>query len=101
MLLYFNNNNSSGDFPGGPVGKNRPSSSGVAGLIPGWEAKIPHASWPENKGNVVTNSIKTLNGPRKKKYFKKHFTYPVLSDNEVLHKLHIPLCYLALKHFCF
>ena len=24
-----------------------PSSAGGAGLIPGWEAKIPHASWPE------------------------------------------------------
>ena len=48
MQLYFNNN-SFRDFPGGPVVKNQPSSAGVAGLIPGWEAKIPHASWPENK----------------------------------------------------
>ena len=29
--------------------KNQPSSAGVAGLIPGWDTKIPHASWPENK----------------------------------------------------
>ena len=48
MRLYFNNN-SFRDFPGGPVVKNQPSSAGVAGLIPGWEAKIPHVSWPENK----------------------------------------------------
>ena len=31
------------DFPGGPVVKTSLSSAGFAGLIPGWEAKIPHA----------------------------------------------------------
>ena len=33
-----------GDFPGGPVVKNLPSSAGEAGSIPGWETKIPHAA---------------------------------------------------------
>ena len=32
-------------------------------MIPGWGAKIPHASWPKtktrNRSNIVTNSIKT------------------------------------------
>ena len=32
----------SGNFPGGPVVKNPPSSSRVAGLIPGGGTKIPH-----------------------------------------------------------
>ena len=32
-----------GDFPGGPVVKNRPCSPGDAGLIPGQEMKIPYA----------------------------------------------------------
>ena len=32
-----------GDFPGGPVVKNLPSSEGVAGLIHGQGTKIPHA----------------------------------------------------------
>ena len=40
----------------------RPSS---VDSILGWEAKIPHASWPKNqninnRSNIVTNSIKTL-----------------------------------------
>lgn len=33
----------SGDFPGGPVVMNPPSSAGDAGSIPGREAKIPRA----------------------------------------------------------
>ena len=35
------------DFPGGPVVKTLPSSTGVVGLIPGQGAKMPHASWPK------------------------------------------------------
>ena len=31
------------DFPGGPVVKNPPSSSGVVGPIPRWGTNIPHA----------------------------------------------------------
>ena len=38
-----------GDFPGGPVDKTSPSNAGGAGSIPGWGAKIPHASWPKNQ----------------------------------------------------
>ena len=50
-----------GDVPGGPV----PSSAGGEDSVPGWRAKIPHASWPKNqnmknRSNIVTNSIKTL-----------------------------------------
>ena len=37
------------DFPGGPVVKTSPSNAGGAGLIPGQEAKIPHASEPKNQ----------------------------------------------------
>ena len=33
----------------GPVVKTSPSSAGGVGLIPGWEAKIPHASWQKKK----------------------------------------------------
>ena len=38
-----------GDFAGGPVVKTLPSNAEEVGLIPGWEAKIPQASWPKNK----------------------------------------------------
>ena len=38
-----------GDFPGSPVVKTSPSSAGGAGSIPGWGAKISHASWPKTK----------------------------------------------------
>ena len=33
------------DFPGGPVVKTSSSDAGSVGLIPGWGAKIQHASW--------------------------------------------------------
>ena len=36
------------DFPGGPVVKTLPSNAGGEGSIPGWGAKIPHASQPKN-----------------------------------------------------
>ena len=37
------------DFSGGSVVKTSPSNAGGAGLIPGQEAKIPHASEPKNQ----------------------------------------------------
>ena len=50
------------DFPGSPVVKTSASSAGGTGLIPGWRAKIPYASRPENESihDIVINSIKTL-----------------------------------------
>ena len=36
-------------FPGGPVVKISPSGVGGSGLIPGWEAKIPHALQPKSQ----------------------------------------------------
>ena len=56
-----------GDFPGGPVVKTLPSNAEGTGSIPGWEAKILHASARKqnnsnnkNKGSIATNSIKTF-----------------------------------------
>ena len=46
------------------MAKSLPFNAGGVGSIPGWEAKIPHGSWPKNQ------SIK------KKSYcdkFNKHF----------------------------
>ena len=37
------------DFPGGPVVKTAPSNAGGESSKPGWDAKIPHASWPKSK----------------------------------------------------
>ena len=60
------------NFPGGLVVKNSLSSAGGVGSIPGWGAKIPHASQPKNqsindRSNIVTNSIKDFkNGPHEK-----------------------------------
>ena len=39
------------DFPGGPVVKTSPSNAEGAGSIPGWGAKIPHASGQKNPKN--------------------------------------------------
>ena len=62
-----------GDFPGGPVVKTSPSN---AGSIPGWGARIPHASWPKSqnikqKQYCNKNSIKTLK--KMVQIFKKVF----------------------------
>ena len=53
-----------GDFSGRQVVKTLPSNAGGEGSIPGWEAKILHASEPktkaENRSSIVTHSINTL-----------------------------------------
>ena len=55
-----------------PVVKTLPSNAGDEGLIPGWEAKILHGSWPKNI--IVTDSIQTLSrSKKKKKNLKKLF----------------------------
>ena len=38
-----------GNFSGSPVVKTSPSSAGGEGLIPSWQAKIPHASWAKKQ----------------------------------------------------
>ena len=45
-------------------------------MIPGQEAKIPHASWPktQNRSNIVTNSIKTFKMFHIKKKSLKNMT---------------------------
>ena len=59
------------DFPGSPAVKTLPSNAGGEGSIPGWEAKIPHASWPKNQSikqkqycNKFNKDFK--NGPHQK-----------------------------------
>ena len=61
--------------------KTSPSKAGVEGSIPGWGAKILHTSWlkkkknPQNRSDVVTNSIKTLkNGPHFKNIYLKKWS---------------------------
>ena len=56
--------------------KTSPSNAGGAGSIPGWGAKIPHASWPKNQNikqkpycNKFNKDFK--NGPHQKKLLKK------------------------------
>ena len=45
------------DFPGGLVVKTSPSNAGYVGSIPGWGAKIPHASLvvkkPKHKAETI------------------------------------------------
>ena len=72
------------DFPGSLVIKTLPSKARSIGSVPGWGAKIPHASWPknqkkkkqktQNRNSIVTNSIKTLkmvHSKKKKNHNKK------------------------------
>ena len=53
------------NFPGGPVVKNQPSNAGDEGSVPGQEAKIPHASWCNQKiqnlgASLVAQLVKNL-----------------------------------------
>ena len=45
------------DFPGCLVGGTLPSDAGVAGSIPGQEAKIPYALRQKNKAKHKTEAI--------------------------------------------
>ena len=57
--------------------KTSPSNVGSVGSIPGWGAKIPHASWPKNTKNIKqTQYCNKFNkdlkdGLHQKKIFKK------------------------------
>ena len=58
-----------------PSGQDFASNAGGEGSIPGWEAKILHASEPktkaENRSSIVTHSINTLKIILKQKLRKK------------------------------
>ena len=56
------------------------SNAGGTGLTPGQGSKTPHASWPKNRSNVVTNSIKTL---------KKLVIACSMCSNEVCTECHV------------
>ena len=45
------------DFPGGPGVKTPPSNAGGEGSILGWEARIPHATWPKNQQYFCFHSL--------------------------------------------
>ena len=49
-----------GGWGGGPAVKTSPSNAGSVDAIPVWRPKIPKASWPKDRSNTVTYSIKAL-----------------------------------------
>ena len=52
--------------------KTLPSREKGTGSIPGWGAKIAHASWPKTQNRKQTKSVNTLkNGPHKNTLKKK------------------------------
>ena len=64
MAIYYGIHNRQ-EFPFDPVVKTLPSNPGGASSIPGQGVRIPLALQPEqnkakNRGNIITNSIKTL-----------------------------------------
>ena len=73
------------DFPGSPAVKTFPfNAGGVAGLIPGRETKIPHASWPKKTPkrktevqhcNKFNKDFENGQHPKKKKILKKKSPY--------------------------
>ena len=74
-------------LPWRPVVKTLPSSAGSVGSIPGWGAKIPHASWPKNQNikqkqycNKFNKNFKKLVHIKKilkKRKKKKYSLHPV------------------------
>ena len=71
------------DFPGGAVVRTSPSNAGVAGSIPGWGAKMEHASWPKQQSirqkqhcNKFNIDFKDMVYIKKKKMLKKKKTIP-------------------------
>ena len=55
------------NVPGGPVVKTLPSNAGGANLIPGQEAKIPHASWLKNQNTKQKQYCNTFSKDLNKK----------------------------------
>ena len=56
-----------GDFPGGPGVQTSPSNAGGVGSIPGWGAKIPHASGPKNQNTKQKQYCNKFNKDLKEK----------------------------------
>ena len=67
-------------LPGGPVVKTSPSNAEAMGSMPGWAAKIPHATGPKNqninRSNIVTNAIQTLKMIHIKRKKNLRFSHP-------------------------
>ncbi len=64
-------NKTDGDFSGGPAVKISPSSAGGAGSIPGFGAKIPHASQTRNQNIKQKQYWNKFNKDFKKKTQRK------------------------------
>ena len=60
-----------GDFPGGPGVKTSPSNTGHAGSIPGWGAKISHASESKNQNIKQKQYCNKFNEDFKMVHMKK------------------------------
>ena len=61
------------DFPAGPVVKTLPSNARCNGLIPGWGAKIPYASWLKNQKQIIKQKYNTFNKDFKVVQIKNSF----------------------------
>ena len=80
------------DFPGSPVVKISPSNAGGTCLIPGWGAKIPHASGPTNQNikqkqycNKLNKDLKWSTSKKSlKKKQNKRLTQP--KKGKLMHK---------------
>ena len=65
------------DFPSGPVVENQPSIAADMGSIPGWGAKISHAS------RQLNLSIATRENPNSA--IKTHHSQPKKNKNKLVH----------------
>ena len=72
MKVWKKSQHSLRDFPGGPVVDASPPNAGGTDSLPGWGAKMPHASQPEYQNMKQEQSCDKFSED-----FKKHikFTY--------------------------
>ena len=66
VMLYYLLRSRLFDFPDGPVVETLPYNAGVVGSIPGGEAKILHAMWPQNQNVNQKQYCNNFNKDRKK-----------------------------------
>ena len=63
---------------GDPAVKTSPSNARSVDAIPIWRPKIPKASWPKDRSNIVTYSIKALKMVHVKKSLEKNMVTSLL-----------------------
>ena len=80
------------DLPGSLLAETSPSNAGVAGLIPSWGARIPHASQPKKQNIKQKQNCNKFNKDFTK---KKGCLWSRINKLELLTELTETICIYA------